>query len=407
MKRLSYFFIGIFLLFLLTPACRERNLSPKESIDCPDIGIQNAHPNSTDYQAILDKYVGEGYPGISAVVYTPDGLWAGTSGLANVKKRIALHTCHTMFSGSVAKMYTVASALYLVEQGLLKLDDKVSLFLPQEMVDKLPNAKLATVRQLMNHSAGMPDHDNDEALNKWVERNDGALPSAIQQMEYLYDDAPLFAPGQGVEYSSAHTVVLGLIIDKVAGEHHSNIISEQIIQKLGLTNTYYKNETGYPSPNNLIRGYLGEASKNEDLTEESINYCLGSQGDAGIIATAHDYYLFLKGLTEGNILSLASVDTMYESAVWPYDDGTHALGLGLGIFLIKKDGILTKVGHSGGTLGGMTHVYHYPAHDAYLVLATNTLIEEDEDLIKKWTGAVLVGTGSTSVVDDFENLILR
>ena len=58
---------------------------------------------------------------------------------------------------------------------------------------------------------------------------------------------------------------------------------------------------------------------------ESINYCEGSHGDAGIIATAHDYYLFMRGLMEGQIVEQTTLDNMlntnmgisrYQACVW-------------------------------------------------------------------------------------------
>ena len=396
----------ILLSLICTISCKERvDLTPRKKLDCVTPGLTENHANHTVYQSILDTYVDRGFPGISGAIYTPDdSIWTGAAGLANIKEGLSMSPCHVLFSGSVAKVYTVTAAMILYEQGVLDLDAPIAPYLPSEVAQRLPNADKATVRQLMNHQAGMPDHDDDPELNRYIERNNGALPSAEEQLAYLYDDPARFEPGTQAAYSSAHTVALGLVVDHIAGEHHSQVISREIIQKLGLRETYYKNEPGYPNAQNMVRGYWGKAKLNDDITEEAINYARGSQGDAGIIASAHDYYLFLKALMEGEIISKETLAEMMD-AVYIYDDGTHALGFGLGLFVIKYKDKIVKVGHGGITLGGMTHVYYYPTTQSYIALATNTLIEEDENMLRSWGAGILVNTGEASLMDDLEEVI--
>ncbi len=356
------------------------------------------------YQSIINGTLSAtGLPGISALVYTPDqGMWMGAAGYATVETSDELTTCNVMFSGSVAKMYTAVAALGLVENGLLGLDDLIADYLPDEIADNLPNGRTATVRQLLNHTAGIPDHDDEEELNRYVEENDGHLPSAEQQLAYLYDNEPDFAAGTGVAYSSAHTVVLSLVVDAAAGEHHSNLLSRNIIDRLGLMDTYYKNEEGFRS--DLVSGYLGTGDSRIDITEESINYALDSQGDAGIMATAHDYYSFIRTVFDSELLMPETVTAMQDTS-WLYNDGDIGLGFGLGLFSIARGGDIVKLGHSGATLGGMSHVYYYPKAGSYIVLLTNTLIIDDSDLLTAWGENLLVGSENDSVLAQIEQLI--
>ena len=393
------------LLFLFS--CDKVELTPRKSLECPSIGLGEKHGQDSVFQEILERYVSRGFPGLSAAIYTADeGLWTGAAGLANIEEGLAMGTCNVLFSGSVAKLYTVTAAMVLYEQGKLDLDAPIAPYLPEEVAQRLPNADRATIRQLMNHQAGMPDHDDDRELGKYIERNNGRLPDAMGQLAYLYDDKARFEPGDSAAYSSAHTVALALVIDQIAGEHHSHVISREIIQRLGLTETFYKNESGYPKPNNLVRGYWGKAKKNDDITEGAINYAEGSQGDAGIIATAHDYYHFLKALMEGKIVTQTTLEEMID-ARYIYDDGTYALGFGLGLFFIKYKGEVVKVGHGGMTAGGMVHLYYYPSTQSYISIATNTLIEDDAGMLRSWGAGILVKTGEESLMDELEVVILE
>lgn len=405
-KLVSLVFLTV---IFLTQSCNNEplNLEPKSTINCTPIGLGDSHPKNQDYQKILDKYVAKGFPGITAAIYTPEnGLWVGASGLSDIKNRIAMSTCNTLFSGSVAKLYTVTAGMILYEQGKLELDAKISKFLPQNIVDNLPNAKEATIRQLMNHSAGMPDHDDEEGLSKYLDRHKGNLPSAEEQLTYLYDNAPNFPAGSAVQYSSAHTLTLSIVLDNIAGEHHSNIISRDIIQKIGLEDTYYKNEPSYPTPPNLVRGYVDGASKNQDITTFSINYCNGSQGDAGVIATANDYYLFLKALMEGRIIKQSTLDIMMKPT-WAAEQSNLAVGYGLGLFIGQKDNEFVKVGHSGATAGGMSHVYYYPKADAYIIVLTNTIAEDNMKLAQLWSVELILGTGSENITAEIESIHLK
>lgn len=392
----------------LTLSCKEEiDLAPKESLDCAPIGLAEQHPHNQTYQDILETYIPMGFPGFSAAIYTADeGLWTGAAGLADINKGLAMSPCHVLFSGSVAKMYTVTAAMVLYEQGKLDLDAPIAPYLPKEVAENLPNADKATIRQLMNHSAGMPDHDEDKELSKYLDKNDQRLPSAEEQLAFLFNDEARFEPGTKAEYSSAHTLALSLVIDHIVGEHHSQVISREIIQRLGLKETFYKNEIGYPAPPNLIRGYVGKAKKNDEVTQEAINYAETSQGDAGLIASAHDYYLFLKGLMEGKIVSQVTLDEMMD-AIYIYDDQEFALGFGLGLFVIKKDGEIVKIGHGGMTIGGMSHLYYYPTKKSYIALTTNTITAENVSMLRSWGAGILVGTDETSIMDDLELLILE
>jgi len=379
---------------------------PVPTAACAPVGLGEAHPRSAAYQTLLDDYVERGFPGLTAAVYTPDdGLWVGAAGVSSVAAKTAMRSCDAFFSGSVAKMYTVTAAMAQVESGQLNLDDTVAWHLPAATGNGLPNATLASVGQLMNHTAGMPDHDDDEALSDYVDSHQGRLPSAEAQLAYLFDDSARFVPGESVAYSSAHTVALSLVLDSTSGAHHSKLVTERIIAPLALRETYYKNEAGYPAPLNLVNGYLGFGSRLKNVTAEAINYAEGSQGDAGIIATAHDYYRFMRALMEGQLVSAAILEQMKEP-VWAFDDGQFAFGYGLGLFAIGLDGELVKIGHSGSTLGGMSHVYYYPATGSYLVLLSNTLVEDNAQALRLWGAELLVGTGEPSMVADFEALLL-
>lgn len=387
-----------------TPMNDLSSIELANSLDCPELEAAGNHPLDAELSAHLDTIVSKGFPGVSAVVYTPEGgVWRGTAGKADLGSGIPVQTCHAFFSGSIAKTYTATVAMQLVESGLLSLDDPIAPHLPISLRENLPNAGVATVRQLLNHTAGMPDHDDEEQLDAYLEMTNGELPSAEDQLAYLYDNAPRFTPGEQAAYSSAHTVALALVVEQLAGEHHGQLINRNIVSRLGLNNTWYKMETGLPHPVTLVTGYISADGVLEDATDAAVNYANSSEGDAGIMATADDYYQFLRALMEGELLTHDTLSTMQETTP-VYEANGVVAGYAHGLISTKVNGNIVKIGHSGATLGGLAHAYYYPSIDSYVVLLTNVLPEDDDDMAQYW-GSAWVSTSGTDAIGAIELLI--
>jgi D-alanyl-D-alanine carboxypeptidase len=92
-------------------------------------------------------------PGLQAFVRRSDGrTWSGTSGTTDLARRVALRSDDILRVGSVTKTFTAVLILKLVEEGVLSLDDSLAKWFPN-----FPNAEAITVRQLLNHSSGIPE----------------------------------------------------------------------------------------------------------------------------------------------------------------------------------------------------------------------------------------------------------
>jgi D-alanyl-D-alanine carboxypeptidase len=106
------------------------------------------------------------FPGATAAFVLPDGRFASAStGLADLGASKLLAPTDRMPAGSVGKTFVAAVTLLLVEEGKLRLDDKLELLLGGEKwFARLPNAKELTLRVLLNHSSGIPNHVEDSGF---------------------------------------------------------------------------------------------------------------------------------------------------------------------------------------------------------------------------------------------------
>jgi D-alanyl-D-alanine carboxypeptidase len=324
----------------------------------------NTHPAGAELQALLDHYVQVGLPGVVLLVRTPEGVWNGAAGFAKIETGDAMVPTHRHHGASVTKMYTATAAMILAEDGRLDLDARISEYLPESVYRPIPNGSEATVRQLLGHTSGIPDFSGDMAYDlDFLNDPVGSYPTE-RLLSYLHGQSRIFSPGTGYFYSNANYVLLALVLDQVAEEGHAGVLTHGIIERLGLTGTYYKNEPGYPVPPGLVNSYQdlagdGRLMNVSDLATHALTIF---SGNAGLIATAADFAAFVEALLEGHIIGPESLAQMQERTQSP------RYGLGLS-FLDTPYG--PAVGHSGGDMGVLAQVRRFPDLDATLVLLTN------------------------------------
>jgi len=325
----------------------------------------NTHPRGDAFQEILDEYVQRGLPGAVLLVRTPEGLWNGAAGSACIETLERMTPSHRLHAASVTKMYTATAVMLLVEDGLLELDAPIRRYLPEDVWRPISNGDEATVRQLLNHRSGIPDFSGDLRYDLDF-LNDPFLELPTDRLlGYLHGQKSWAAPGEHYFYSNANYVLLALIADAVVPSGHAAVISQRILQPLGLRATYYRNEAEFPTPAGLVNTYQDLAGDGRlvNVSDLSIQAATLLFGNAGLMATSRDYATFLEALMEGKLVSPVSLAAMMEK---PTEASTYGLGLS---FMQTDYG--EAVGHSGGELGAMSQVRYFPERDATLVLLSN------------------------------------
>lgn len=170
-------------------------------------------------------------PGLSlAVMRNNTVVKLGHYGLADVELNVPV-TGDTKFEiASMTKQFTAAAILLLAEEGKLGLDDPIARFLS----DAPPSWKAITLRQLMNHTAGVRDDWDEDAAFFLRNQTDEDFLKAL----YAF---PLnFAPGEGWAYG-AGAFVLGVVIEKISGRPYRQFMQERIFAPLGMTATSINN----------------------------------------------------------------------------------------------------------------------------------------------------------------------
>jgi CubicO group peptidase (beta-lactamase class C family) len=170
-----------------------------------------------------------------AISVVQDGqmAYAKGFGVSDIGTDQPVTTQSVFHLASVSKTATVTGIMQLAAEGKIDLDAPVTDYLPYFMLEDAL-AQNITIRQLLSHTAGVPDVVDWMADFQSPELDDEALE---RQVRGLSTRSLLFDPGEGWDYSSAGFNVLGDVIAKVSGQSYEDYVQEHIFTPLGMTQT--------------------------------------------------------------------------------------------------------------------------------------------------------------------------
>lgn len=311
-----------------------------------------------------------GIPGISVSISFADGsVWQGTAGLADVKAKRPV-TPDTAFPvASVSKTFTAALVLGLVEDGRLRLDARVTSYLPDLAIDRA-----ITVRQLLDHTSGLRDFYFHPRIDKALLTTPARVWDATRSLSYV--GKPYAKPGVSWHYSNTNYLVLGLLAEAVGRAPVADQLRKRFFTPLGLDHTYYQWVEQPRGP--VVHGYrfTGASPKLPaiDLSDGTrvapFTSVVTAAGAAGSIATTSaDLARWARALYGGTVLDPATRGEMVGDVVLtaPYKP---AVAYGLGVQVVQVDGHLT-LGHSGRFLGARAAVRWLPSEQIAIAVLTN------------------------------------
>ncbi len=276
---------------------------------------------------------------LSAVREGSRPVWRGAAGTSDLATGAPVDENGRFRIGSVTKAFVSTVVLQLAGEHRLGLDDPIERFLPGEV----PNGAAITVRQLLNHTSGLPNHTNaptfDFSKPAWVESGRWKDYRAQDLVDIANTLPPASAPGAAWNYSNTNYVLAGMIIEKVTGHPWNEEVERRILRPLGLTHTSMPVSSPFiPGPH--AHGYLQLPTGPVDVTLENPSWA----GPAGSgISTTADLDRFIAALLGGKLLRPAELAEMQR---------TTGLGAGkdYGLGLQRYD---TSCGLYWGLTGGI------------------------------------------------------
>jgi len=329
----------------------------------------------TRVQATLDSIrAGGAFPGMSAGIALPDGqVLSLATGLADTALRTRLEPDALLLAGSVGKTYVAAVALQLVSEGKLGLDEPISTYLGTEpWFSRLPNAATITVRMLMNHTSGLVRYEFKPEFTRDLTASPDKVWRPAELVAYILDTEAPFPAGGGWDYSDTNYIVLGMIIERVAGATLNDEIARRLLRPLGLTRTVPSDRREIPG---LAQGYAGPGNPfgGTDAMIVDGKFAINPQFEwagGGYAVSGGDLARWAKALYEGRAFDASLVAAMVEGV--PAKLGPEAR-YGLGV-IVRPTPLGPSWGHSGFFPGYVTEMRYFPEHRIAVAFLINTSV---------------------------------
>jgi len=289
-------------------------------------------------EEVVQSYVRDkAFMGTVLVARGTDVILNKGYGSANLEWNIP-NTPGTKFRlGSITKQFTAASILLLEERGKLKLEDPI-----KKYVSDAPAAwDGITIFNLLTHSSGIPNFTGLPDYNSMKVR-DTPVAKAIA----AFRDKPLdFPPGEKMSYSNSGYLVLGYVVEQVAGTSYEKFVTDNIFTPLGMK------DSGYDSNSAVIpHRAAGYAPSPRGPVNAGFIHMSIPHGAGALYSTTEDLLRWEQGLFGGKLLTPASLAKM----TTPFK-GDYALGV-----IVQTASGRKIVQHGGGIEGFNTHLAYYP-----------------------------------------------
>lgn len=339
-----------------------------------------------------DRYA---FPGATVAVALPDGrILDAAIGWADVEANVPMTSATRMLAASVGKTIVGALVLALESDGVLDRDNLISEFLGDaEWFDDLPNAQTITVKHLLNHSSGLPDHVHMEGVAaQMIAAGASGDVRPEQAIAYVLNTPPIFEPGQAWSYTDTGYLLLGLVIEKATGQDFYELASARLLSGLALRDTV---PSVTPSIKHLAVGYTMEgnpfglpsrtnAADGALLWNPAIEWTGG-----GFVSTAHDLALWGQALFTGAAMDAPYLERLLDGV--PVHPDAPGILYGSGVAIYADTPFGPVYGHGGWIPGYVTSLRHYGDHAITIAFQINTdvgIADDSSDLVAALAAAL-------------------
>lgn len=304
---------------------------------------------------VQERLAAAGAPGAAIAIAIDGEATTAGFGHADLDRTVPMPADAVCSAYSITKTILAAMVMRLVDEKALGLDDPVQKYLPG-----LPVATPVGIRQLLNHTGGMPDYGGLAAYHEAVRAHPGEPWSEAEFLANTLGDELLFMPGHGWRYSNIGYLLLRLMLEREVGLRFAPLVRHVVAGPLGLN--ALRGVASLADMAGVAPGYSSYLAADETLAEVTRLYHPGWVAHGLVVSTAIDLARFLDGLLAGTLFFDQSLvgEMLLEAPV----DETHrwmvkpAYGLGLMIDPASRFG--TVAGHTGGGPGFSTAAYRFP-----------------------------------------------
>ncbi|MFC9743767.1 serine hydrolase domain-containing protein [Streptomyces noursei] len=338
---------------LLTATVLLAGLAPAARAGTPE---RTVHPSPSRLQRDADAVRDAGVTGVQVRLTTDRGTRTVRSGTGDLSTGRPVPRDGYIRIGSNTKTFVATVALQLVGEGRLSLDDTLDRWLPGVVRGHGNDGRRITVRQLLQHTSGLPDYIGEVAPHPSAaeyHRNRWTPYSSARRVALALRHPPAFAPGTRWQYSNTNYVLAGMVIRAVTGRSWEQEVRSRILRPLRLAHTVAPGDDPYlPRPH--ANDYQ-QFAPGAPLIDTTVAYLpFDGDADGALISSTADTTAFFAALARGRLLAPAQLAEMRRTVAVPGDPGTppgSRYGLGLSWTPLTCGG--GYWGHGGDGYGSM------------------------------------------------------
>ncbi|MDB5255422.1 MAG: peptidase [Chitinophagaceae bacterium] len=292
----------------------------------------------------------------------------------NKKNKASAQTKYRV--GSISKMFTATMIFQLIDENKLTLETTLQKYLPN-----MPNAKLITIGNLLNHRSGLHNFTSRVDYETW-----SLIPKTQKEMlNIIAQGGADFLPDAKTQYSNSNYYVLGYLIEKITKQSYAKNLKARITSKIGLLNT----EAGEKTDVHKNESYSYEFTNGKWIQKTETDISI--TGGAGcVISTTNDLCSFIEALFHLKLVSENSLTKM-KTVV---DD------CGMGMFPVVLENKKCW-GHSGMIDGFSSVVVFFPEDSVAIACCSNALVSSKNYM---FNGTVRIFCNLDYIIPDFKQV---
>jgi serine beta-lactamase-like protein LACTB, mitochondrial len=322
-------------------------------------------------------------PGLSVAVWKDGHVWSAGFGKADLEQSVPLTAQSMLRTASIAKWFTAAAAMRLVEDGKLDLDAPIQRYCPAFPEKQWP----ITSRQLLTHTSGIRHNYGDNGEKRDTEAERQMLEQLIQRerstqytrytdvvmpLDAFKGDPLVFQPGTRVLYSSLGYRVLGCVLEGAGKTPYRKLMRDLVFEPAGMTTITEDDVLA------IVPGRVAGYSRRSDgtLVRASFRDVSENLPAGGWLSTTTDLVRFAAAFQSGKLVREMTRDQMVAHPALadgaptpnPFGDPKYYYGLGI---MVGPDGGQTAWFHTGGQSGASALLFWFPDKRVAVALLTN------------------------------------
>ena len=344
--------------------------------------VRGARPNilpklvpKSELSPYLDSYLHQLsstglFSGAVLVADNDKEFFSGAYGDANSENYAPNRLDTKFYIASLSKMFTATAILQLADKNLLTLSDTISKYLP-EYPKHISNQ--VTIRRLLTHTSGI-ELDDIEGFNTAIQRAKTMKDLYQAQLDYVSElpNYKKFTPPERFNYSNEDYDLLGVIIERMAGQTYDDYLLNNVFEPAGMKSSASFN------PNKPLTGiaigYTRRDTSGQYLSGSPHDNALFMQArtrpSGGHYSTVRDLFRFITSLKQGKLLARAKSAELMSPHVTLRESSDESNYYGYG-FQIEKKGAIRMVGHGGAFYGASARFDDYPDLGFTVIVLSN------------------------------------